>query len=812
MRKRPKDVEAILGFPEPKTRTELRRFLGAVEWVRRFSMNLAKTEGPLVDAGKMPEDIRQENTVRRAQGRKMRDDWHLSLSPEARASFEATKAAIAEMILLSEFSSDDATWATYVALDAGGGALGAVLLQRRRAGPPDWRIIACHSRRMTPAELNYIPTEQELLAIYFAVKHWEEYLEGRVVTIFSDHEPLEYMNRQVTQHSRGRLTRWFLFLQAFRLKVEHVPGSKNEFPDALSRMFMESSVTDPDARLAPTLRVLAKRDGGGPTPEELAEHKLLDVVAAQRACPEVVAIRHWIAKGELPEAWRHASSDTVKRLQHTLAKESSKFVEWEDGVLYVRGDSERTRLVVPVKLRRMLVRLAHDAPTGGHRGAEKTYERLRLLYWWPGMKADIEAFVKSCPDCERTKRPWPHVGDLQPLDVTKVFEFMHFDLIGPLPTTLSGNRFILNAVDRATKRTVLMALPNKEARTVARAIVRLICWHGSAPVVIQTDQGTEFVNAVVRDLTHLLGITHVKGAAYHPQTNGQAERMNLQIEQMLAIFGDVEQRTWDMDLDFVMYALNATPSEVTGETPHFLAWGRRAVEPMDLLFGVDPDPVMSQEHWLDRLKKARELAARRHEEAKARMKQRADEGKEPHSLEVGDKVWVKEMRVPKGVSPKLRAKAANVEYQVAELTGGGGKHARVEAVANPLDQRKVHVERLKKVVLEPPGLFGETAEPAAEPEEDEYEVERILGHRQSRSGRGKEYYIRWKGFGAAEDKWVHEDKVDAEEAIAAYERAASNARDRLADPAVLTYAEAAKKPLGSGTVRRNPARSSRKGR
>jgi hypothetical protein len=810
--KRQSDIEAILKFPVPQTKVQLQRFTGSVEWVRRFIPSLARVEGPLVDAGKMPEEIRVANEQRKAQGRPALRDWRLKLSEEALASFEATKRAIAEQIELSVFSDDDKAWETIIALDAGGGALAGVLLQRRREGPPQYQLIACCSRRMTRAELNYVPMEQELLAIYFCLKQWVEFVERRCVVIWSDHQPLQYMAKQVTAHSRGRITRWFLFMQDFLLKVEHVPGAQNEFPDALSRMFEESSTrelsgedrADPsEIGRAAFSRVLTGRVGTTEEKDILGqmESKLLDIIKEQQSCPEVIAIRHWLAKGELPEAWAKDHGAKAERLKATIARYASKFVEWDE-VLYIRGDSGRTRLVVPVRLRRILVQQAHDAPTGGHRGADKTTDRLRACYWWPDMKEDIASYVRSCPDCERAKRPWPHVGDLQPLDVTKVFEYMHLDLIGPLPKTYSGNAYILNAVDRATKRTVLVALPNKESRTVARAIVKIICWHGSAPATIQTDQGSEFINQVVRDVAHLLGMNHVTGATYRPQTNGQAERMNLQIEQMLAIFGDPEQRTWDMNLDFVMYALNATKSDVTGETPHFLAWGRRALEPIDLLFGVDPDPTMSQHHWLDRLKKARELAAQANEEANSRMKERVDQEREPHSIKEGDTVWVQEKRVPSGLSAKLRPKAADVEYEVKELTGGGDKHAKVVAVGNPRDERAVHVERLKPVVQEPEGIFGEEKSTKAKKGNDEFEVERVLDHRKDKSGTS--YLIRWRGFGPQDDSWVAEKDLQADRCLAEYKRHLENSKVKLSEPKVLTYAEVAAKgkAVGSKTVKK----------
>jgi hypothetical protein len=803
LRRREEDVANVRDFPIPKSKLELQRFLGAVEWVRRYIPALARTERPLTDAGVMPDDIKAENAKRRELKQRQVLNWPLELGQEALAAFEATKRAVAEAMELAAFSFNDEEWETQLGVDAGGGAIAGVLLQKRRHGPPLYQIIACCSRRMTPAEMNYLPGEQELLAIYFAVTQWMDLIEGRKLVVLSDHQSLEFMSEQVQEQSRGRMTRWFLCMQHLRMEVRHIPGRLNEFPDALSRMFEESSAREEpmgDSERVATVRCLL-----GDAAELVVSNELLDIVAEQSRCPETVAIRHWIAHGKLPDAWVGSQAPRADLLKRTVAHSAAKFTENHD-VLYVRGKSQRFRLVVPVSVRRALLQCYHDAPTGGHRGTQATVERLRAKYWWPGLRADVAAYVEACSTCERTKRAWPAVGDLQPLDVTKVFEYLHLDLIGPLPETLSGSRYIFVGLDRATNRVVLIPLPNKEGRTIARALVKLICWHGSAPAVIQSDQGKEFLNAVVQNASQLLGMHHVVGAAYHPQTNGKVERRNLPIEQMLAIFGDLEQRTWDQNLDFVMYALNNTRSEVTGETPNFLCWGRRALEPMDLLLGVDPDPVMSREHWLDRLKVAREIAAQANEEAIARMKARADKGAEPHALGVGDTVWVQEKRVPIGLSAKLRPKAANVEYEVKELKGGGGKHAVVAAVNNPRDERKVHVERLKPVKREPSGLFGEAEVPQEQLESDRFEVDRVLDHR---SDKGVvKYLVRWRGFGPQDDSWVKESDLQADECLAEYKRQKANAELRVVEPRVLSYAEVVVKPAS----RSMPARAAKKGR
>jgi hypothetical protein len=165
--------------------------------------------------------------------------------------------------------------------------------------------------------------------------------------------------------------------------------------------------------------------------------------------------------------------------------------------------------------------------------------------------------------------------------------------------------------------------------------------------------------------------------------------------------------------------------------------------------------------------------------------------------------------------PQLRAKAADVQYEVVDLTGGGGKHATVEATSNPMDQRELHVDRLKKVVKEPAGLFGEV--PAVDKHEegaDVFEVERIIGHRVTAGGRGIEYFVRWKGYGAQDDQWVKAEDLHAEEALARYEREQAAKQLQVVDAKILTYADAVKSGKSSPATEpvevKEPVRRSRR--
>jgi RNase H-like domain found in reverse transcriptase/Integrase zinc binding domain/Chromo (CHRromatin Organisation MOdifier) domain/Integrase core domain/Reverse transcriptase (RNA-dependent DNA polymerase) len=799
MEPKPSSLAAIDLFSLPESVSELRSFMGAVEWLRRFVPSLAKTTLILSEASKMPESIREENDKRKKEGKPLRKNWPLQLGKEAAEAFGKLKLALREVVAVGRFNYDSETYETHIWTDASGFGLGAVLMQRRRT-TDTWHVVDCQSRKMTSAERNYIPTEQECLAIYFGVKKWEHWLEGvPEIRVHTDHQALQWLVNSTKIPGRGRIYRWVLFLQDFRLCVDHVRGELNGFADALSRCRAHGELSE---AMQDAERVLLHHLGE----EKKDEH--CEMAEEQKACPEVIAIRHWLANGTLPTGWER-KKERSEMLKAVLGKHMDRFSE-EGDILWISGrEGESRRLVVPISARRDLLRLKHDSVMGGHLGAPKTLELLKPRYWWPRMGEDIREYVQSCPDCQRVKGNWKVPGDLSPGPITAPFEHIHIDLMGPLPETVSGNKYIMSVVDRSTKRVDLLAIPNKEARTIAWELVsRIICWYGSCPSSIQTDQGTEFVNQVVRNVTNLLGINHVRGAAYHPQTNGMVERMNLPVQRILATFGGIAQNIWDQYLPFAMFAINNSVSASTGETPNYLVFGRRGFDPADQVFGLTQPQLqaLSSEKWLRRLEEARRIAAQHQEISQQTMKERFDKDKEKHSYGLGDRVWVLEMKAVPGKSAKLRPKASSVIYLVKELTGGNQKHAHLVAEDNPRDIREVHVDRLQHVRDEPKGLFGEDPNPAVPADsaskEDVFTVERVLDVRTGKDGE-LEYQVRWLGYGAQDDTWQkREDLAGAQELLAEFERDAI--LKQVARPK-LSYAEAVKKPSRKEVT---PAKSS----
>ena len=188
------------------------------------------------------------------------------------------------------------------------------------------------------------------------------------------------------------------------------------------------------------------------------------------------------------------------------------------------------------------------------------------------MKRTVEKYVDNCRSCQINKGK-PHKR--QPLRKypvpDKPFDVVSCDLVGPLPITGSGNRYIVVVVDFLTRYCSVKAIPNKTADMVAQALWTVFCEHGT-PSTLYSDSGTEFRNAVLKEMLKNFGVTHVKVAVYHPSSNGLVERKNASIISALRCFQNLED--WDKMLPTAQLAVNAGYCRSLGDSPFFCLKGR----------------------------------------------------------------------------------------------------------------------------------------------------------------------------------------------------------------------------------------------
>lgn len=222
-----------------------------------------------------------------------------------------------------------------------------------------------------------------------------------------------------------------------------------------------------------------------------------------------------------------------------------------------------------------LIAESHSSAVGGHKGVTKTYNRLRPHFYWNTMKKEIQEFIQKCRQCQIKKLT--RVKNKQPMIITdtpgSAFDKVSLDIMGPLPVTRMGNSYILTIQDLLTKYSVAVPLQRAFSVTIADALTKnFICLYG-APRAILTDQGTNFLSSLIRNLTKKFNIKHFKTTAYHPQSNGSLERSHHVLTEYLKTQINKDNE-WDEHIALAMFSYNTSVHESTQYSPFELVFGR----------------------------------------------------------------------------------------------------------------------------------------------------------------------------------------------------------------------------------------------
>ncbi|CAM4703830.1 unnamed protein product [Caretta caretta] len=266
---------------------------------------------------------------------------------------------------------------------------------------------------------------------------------------------------------------------------------------------------------------------------------------------------------------------------------------WEKGFLFrewaptreVESCGIRRQLGVPQKYCRKLLSLAHDIPLAGHQGIRRTQQRLLQNFYWPRVFTMVRQYCRSCDPCQRVgKARDKGKAALRPLPIVEEpFQKVAMDIVGTLSkTTRSGKKYILVVVDFATRYPKAVPLASIEADTVADALLTVLSRVGF-PKEVLTDQGSNFMSALLRCLWEKCGVRHDWASAYHPQSNGLVERFNGTLKMMLKTFMNQHPQDWDKYLPHLLFAYREVPQESTGFSPFELLYGRRVRGPLDLM-------------------------------------------------------------------------------------------------------------------------------------------------------------------------------------------------------------------------------------
>eukprot|EP00731_Ephydatia_muelleri_P022827 Em0015g410a len=275
-----------------------------------------------------------------------------------------------------------------------------------------------------------------------------------------------------------------------------------------------------------------------------------------------------------PECSKNEKDCIRRRAKNFIVKE---------GLLFYRDKHNKEYRVVTKKEKMKVLDGCHSAELGGgHFGRDKTLLKISERFYWIGMVNDVKEYCKTCEKCQKANRKFDKFSaELHPIPVKdEVWHTIGVDLIGPLPETQKGNKYIMTVSCPFSKWPEATALPDKTARGVAEFLFLCFTRHGCCKVKI-SDQGREFVNQVNDELCRLCGIQCNMTSAYHPQSNGLDERFNQTLQRQLLKFVESEQNSWDQFLDAILFSYRVSCQDSTKHSPFYLVYDRQPRLPIE---------------------------------------------------------------------------------------------------------------------------------------------------------------------------------------------------------------------------------------
>lgn len=230
------------------------------------------------------------------------------------------------------------------------------------------------------------------------------------------------------------------------------------------------------------------------------------------------------------------------------------------------GNTTRLQAIVPISQRRTVLEFCHDVNTAAHLGVSKTLPRIRKNFYWPGLQADVR---------------------LSPMEIVErgvPMDRVATDILGELPTTKKGNKYLLVVSDYFTKWTECFPIPNMEAKTMAKLIVEEVFVRYGIPFTVHSDQGRQYESTLFEEMCKVLHIKKTRTTPYHPQSDDMVERFNKTLVTMLSAYVNDHHSDWDEHLPYVMMACRTSLHETTGFTPNQLMLGREVSTPLDIMY------------------------------------------------------------------------------------------------------------------------------------------------------------------------------------------------------------------------------------
>lgn len=659
----PYNTDLVRKFRVPQNLSEVRSFVGAVSFFRRFIPNFATLMKPLYDLTKK--------------------DRGFVWTPECQKSFEG---AIEKLTKAPIIGNARLGHPFEIHTDASAIAIASVLLQKDEEDR--LRVISYNSRTLNPHEVRYPSIELEGLAVVYALREYEPYILGSgPVTIITDNSCLCALTK--SQKLSGRLLKYQMIIQSYDVIIQHRPGKQNALCDYMSRYC--HPLKDDNNKKADSAAVNALHLEAHLTPTISFDR----VKKEQKAVPEYRQMYDGLRFGVWP----------TRPEYERIVRDNARHFAVRDGALYYRApsdDDDVPRLLIPYALRVPLIKEFHESPlVGAHLGQRKVVAKMAKRVFWPSMTTDIRSVIRSCHFCQRKKTIGTQVSTepIHPIRAPRYpFERVHTDITGPLPLTERGNRYILVTHDALTKWHVATAMPDQKATTVSKAFMEhVICIYG-VPATVCTDNGRQFAGKIFTDLAKLFGFSHVTTTPYHPQANGAVERFNRSLATMISAYANEAGTNWDEFVSLTVFASNNSINTTTNQTPFYLLYFREARLPTDLALHIEPQRVTEQgtmylQDMSRGIRQAWDIASKAITDAQSTQKANADEHNRAreHQLEPLQLVLKYRDQPPEGAPTKFFLRWEG-PYRIVAIRRPNAMIKELREDAAPF---AVHMDKLK---------------------------------------------------------------------------------------------------------------------
>jgi len=745
----PDKIKTIIDWQTPRNVTDIRSFTGFAGFYRKFIRNFSGILAPVTALEKKGVTFA----------------W----TTDCENAFQQIKSEFIKEPILQAFDWD---LETVLECDSSDWVVGGILSQRK---DNVLKPVAFYSKKHTPTECNYEIYDKELMAIVRCLEEWRPELEGTAepFTIITDHRNLEYF--MTTKQLNRRQARWSEFLSRFRFRIVYRPGKLGVKPDALTRRSQDLP-EEGDERLLHQSRVVIKRENLEGFPEDYLsqlQHDTLQMKATNQSRSR--RVRFQLPEPDLEQfGLNEEPAPVLPEWMNALMLEAYEQDPIPSSVLESldRGDARhpeitladcqrrghllyyRNRLYIPDhdELKAQLLRECHESPVSGHPGRTKTYDLLLRSFYWPGMYDYVSTWVKNCDTCRRiTPSREKHQGVLRQLAVPeRAWKDLSMDFVTGLPKS-NGYDAILVVVCRLTKfRHLIPCKSTCNAEDVAR-LFRDHIWklHG-LPETIISDRGTQFVNGFWAHLNRILRTRALLSTAYHPETDGQTERMNAILEQYLRAYVSYLQDDWSEWLASAEFAGNSLRSETTNSSPFFALYGfepRMGFEPVQ----ADSEPATRDANsFAKSMQQIQEYCRLEMTAAQARYDKSANRSRQPaRRYNVGDLVWL-DARNIQTLRPKKKLDWKNLgPFRIRRVVSSYAYELELP------DSMRIHpvfnVSLLRPVAGTPlPGQVQPPPPPVEVDGLEEWEVEEVVDSRIDRRGRGGrprlKYTVKWIGY------------------------------------------------------------------